>query len=893
MTWTLSEAQQNAVDSDAPKMCILACAGSGKTTTLTRRIARLINEGEAEASQIAAITFTVLAADKLRAELSRLIERKQAVSEMYIGTIHAFCFELIKLVDPLNADDFSVLDQSRQFVLLNKVWNDWRIQELSPTSKRGDTLEKLQTTIDIVKMEDVSLDVIASRNPLLAEIIASYKNTLRENLYFDFADLLRLAVGSFERHPPFRELVQDKFRWLFVDEYQDVDPLQERLIEHLAQTANLCVVGDDDQAIYQFRGTDVRNIITLAHSLPRDAVFPLEVNLRCRSNIVNTSKAIVAKSTSRLPKEIQAKDTGGVVEARQYAKLQDEIDFIINKIKELRAKLNSYGEIAILMRSLASYGQLYLEALKNAGIPYVSKGDRSLFREPVIQKLRGVLEVIAKEPLQVQHLAELSGLFTVNTQPLATDEREVSSLIPSDWQALGFDQSDLDSLKVVLELYESYLQGNFDTTLEIVLTVIDKLGLLTQTDDPSIFYNVCKLTEIVRDFDEIEQTRRIHRLCAYFSVYASGSFDEATPLDVEADAVQVLTVHQAKGLEFRVVFMPMLVERRFPLSRMSERWFLDNDLFDAARYSTGLDDERRLFYVGATRPQDYLFMTCAREIGLKKPVSPSVFLTEASSAISTLTDSPIVAERAGLSPTTDMPLVTSYSSLEYYLTCPYRYLLLKEYGLATPPNPFFALGRAVHLVARLIHEQGKSGVELGDEAIEQLFHEHLHLTGSQLPPYVMKRRISAVVSALKTYAHEKKDWISKTVDVELPFDYGIPGAVVRGRIDLLVQSETPDAVEIIDWKTGRPHEYLRTDFQMQIYALAAREQLDLNVSKATLHYIEHDTSVEAPIDEAFITEGRANLSSVVQGIRDKRFDATPGSVCTRCECRPICKYRAK
>ena len=207
VTWTLSEKQKSAINSDEPKMCILACAGSGKTTTLTRRIARLINDGIADASEVVAITFTVLAADKLRAELSQLIDRKQAVSEMYVGTIHAFCFELVKLVDPLNADDFRILDQSRQFVLLNKVWNDWRLQELSPTSKRGDVLEKLQTTINIVKMEGIDPDVIRARNPLLADIINLYNRVLGENFYFDFADLLRLAVGSFERDEPFRKVV--------------------------------------------------------------------------------------------------------------------------------------------------------------------------------------------------------------------------------------------------------------------------------------------------------------------------------------------------------------------------------------------------------------------------------------------------------------------------------------------------------------------------------------------------------------------------------------------------------------------------------------------------------------------------------------------------------------
>ena len=667
--------------------------------------------------------------------------------------------------------------------------------------------------------------------------------------------------------------------------------MQERLIEHFSQTANLCVVGDDDQAIYQFRGTDVRNIVNLASSLPPQAVFPLDVNLRCRSNIVNVSKAIIGRSSSRLSKAIQAKDKGGLIEAHQFDTVQDEIEFIVKKIKELRPNLTSYGEIAILMRSLASYGQEYLEALRAAGIPYVSKGDRSLFREPVIRKLRGVLEVLAKEPLLVQHLTELAPLLIADVHALAKDTREVSELTPADWKVLGLTETDCDLLNVVFGLHESYLEGAFDSTLEIVFQVIDKLGLLAQTDDPSVYYNVCKLTEIVRDFDEIEQTRRIHRLCLYFSVYANGSFDEATPLDAEADAVEVLTVHQAKGLEFRAVFMPMLVERRFPLSRANDRLLLDHDLFDAARYSTNLDDERRLFYVAATRPRDYLFITCARDVGLKKVVSLSLFYSEAVSELANLRDSPTVAERGKPKPGSDLPLVTSYSSLEYYLTCPYRYLLLKEYGLATPANPFFALGRTVHLVARVIHEKGRENIELSDAEIEQLFAEHLHLPANQLPPYVIKRRVASMLTALKRYAKEKKKWISSTVDVELPFDYGVTGAVVRGRIDLLVQSED-ESLEIVDWKTGQPHDYLRTDFQMQIYGLAAREQLGLNVSKATLHYIEHDETVEYPIDEDFVAAGKTNLSSVVAGIHEKLFEPRPGSVCTRCECRPICTYRA-
>lgn len=880
MTVKLTPEQARVVNSNAPKICILACAGSGKTTTVTHRIGRLINSGLATPDSIAAITFTVLAAEHLRAQLFDLLEPPSKASQISIGTIHSFCFELLKMADVANADNYRVLDQAQQFALLNRMWNEWEIEALDPTAGRADLLGKLVATINIAKMEQISSEKLERQHPHFSALLQKYNQTIREHFYFDFADLIRLVVGTYERHPPFREAVKARFKWIFIDEYQDVDPLQERLITLLGQHANLCVVGDDDQAIYQFRGTDVRNIQNFAHALGEDGVFRLESNRRCRANIVKAATNVVTQCKTRLPKKMVALNEAGQVHHSQFKTLDEEIAFIIAEIQRIRQETGAYRGIAILMRSLASYGQRYLDALRSAGIPYLCKGDRGLLRRPEVRILVAGLEIIAKEkPL----VAMIPALFSEVSVPDG-DERDLTNLNPGDLKALGLSKAQVDHLGQVLDVREEYFRGKFNSTLETLIRLLEHTETFKTLRAPEEYYNVCQLTEIARQFDEIEQTKRVHRLCLFLKLYGERSFDEATPFEATGDAVHVLTIHQAKGLEYDCVFLPMLVGRRFPLQMQRRRWLIDDSLFDSKRYKTSLDDERRLFYVAATRARDRLYLTCSIDVGLKKPVVPSLFFLESRKGVKS---SPCALRPKGAAH--GFPPLASYSALEYYLSCPYRYLLLVEYGLASPINPFFAIGKTVHIVAQAIHEAGLKGSTLSDAAIEQLFKKHLRLPET-VPPYVILRRTTSLTKALIRYQAKEQARIKDTANVELAFDYPVSGAIMKGRIDLLVK-EPSGKYEIVDWKTGDPQSYLRTDFQMQIYALAAREQLGLDVAKTTLYYLESGQEVTYNVDQDFLAKGASALKATVAGINAGRFEATPGSVCKYCECRPVCTFR--
>jgi DNA helicase-2/ATP-dependent DNA helicase PcrA len=886
MGFELSGSQQAAVQSRERKLCILACAGSGKTTTLTRRVAGLVETGELEPAQGAVITFTVLAADHLRIELANLLTQANATSALFIGTIHAFCLELLRASDPLRGDRIRVLADNQQYLVLNRYWDKWNIQAIAPDADKARLLDALVTSIDIIKLERIPEPALKQRHPELARVCGLYREYLRGKLYYDFTDLLLETVTRLEGDPAFRDFVLGKYSHLFVDEYQDVDPLQERLIQLIASKAELSVVGDDDQAIYQFRGTDVKNIRTLANRLPRRAVITLDDNRRCANNITELSKRIVERCNGRLPKPIHAVREGGAVLVRRFPNVDDEASFIADTIKTLRTGPRRFGDFAVLMRSVASYGHFYLDALRAASIPFVCKGDRSLFTRPEVRAITGALEVICKEPLLVEHLSDLADLVGYDLSHLIGDKRDPAALTDADYATVGFDASDVTAVRAVLEVRDRYLAGRFDSILDIVLAVIESLKLLWNPRPAAEFFNVCGLTQIAVEFDEIEQTRRLHRFCGYVQAYARRQFDEAIPLDPDVDAVQVLTVHQAKGLEYDVVFVPMLVKDRFPLESSGKRWLLDDDLFDWMRYANDLDDERRLFYVAATRARDRLFLTCSKDVGLKNPKQASVFHREAAAFVPP--DPPTEPTRSA-SRRGSLPLVTSHSSLEYYLSCPYRYLLLKEFGLASPENPFFAVGRALHLVMGVIHQHGREGRLMPAAEAEELLKEQL-AGADGIPPYVLARRLQAVTKAVKNYLADHRSWILSTADVECSFDIPAFGSVIRGRIDLIIRNEDGSA-SLIDWKTGHQREYLHPEFQMQLYAWAARDQLGLEISKALLYYVEERRSHESEVSHSFIDSGKDAARHLLAGITEKQFQPTPGAVCTRCECRRVCEHR--
>lgn len=889
MTFTLSPEQVEAIEIDTDKLCIIACAGSGKTSTLTRRIANIINRGDIEPSDIAAITFTVLAADRLRYELRTLLGSGKYSSKMFIGTIHAFCANILREFKTPNIAELRILAEGQQFILLDQFWHEWGISRLGPNISKGVLLRRLLESINLAKMERIAIENLMNDNPIFYEIFIKYNKFLKEASLSDFADLVLDVMYILKKDKELKKYIGEKYKWLFIDEYQDVDDVQSEIFSIIADMDgnHVCVVGDDDQSIYQFRGTDVRILLRFARRKSVDTTY-LKVNYRCPRNILAIAKNCVHRINTRLSKEIFSYTPGGRVICRQFERIEEEIEYIVKTIMDYRASgiCKSYGDISILMRSVASYGKCYIDALRDSGIPYVTRGDRGLFERPEIKVIVLVCEWVVKDEHILENMVLLQDVLGLNPAaewdiPLETDIFELSK---EECLSLGMSEEKYRTFNVLLSIREKYNGGRFATLLEIILLIIEALKLCRNASDAEM-YNIASLTQIVFDFDEIRQTRHLTQLCAYFSMYASHSYDEAIPIETELEAVKVLTIHQAKGLEYDHVFIPMLVDKRFPTIERDRSWLINKTLFPSYRYLSKEEDERRLFYVASTRAKKSLHLLCSRDVGINSLKKPSIFFKEAQNVI--LPDGNNFPNEGKKYADTKTPyLITSYSALEYYLTCPFRYKLMKIYGIANPINPFFEFGRIIHAVLYEFHESLLDRNPMSAEEVTTLYN-NIFTFRYNVPKYVLEKRKRAGLNGILRYLKEKNQWLSQVKTTEKDFELVRGRCLLRGRIDLIIGNEKT-GITIIDFKTGEPHEYLRTDFQMQVYALAAMDDMGMRVNRTSLYYLEMEKELTYDVDNTFIEDAETTLMEVIDGIFSKRFDPTPGPVCTRCEVRKFC-----
>ena len=888
----LSYEQQTAVNSDARQLCILACAGSGKTTTLTRRIARLINDKKIDPSRVAAITFTVLAGDNLKYELSRILSDRSATSKMFIGTIHSFCFRILISERILSAEAFEPITESQQFILLTKNWWSWDIQKVKPALDRSSLIEKLTATFDIIKMNGIASELLGEAHPEVLRVYDLYNRYLADNGFIDYAEMLTRVRYLLLNDDQVRMACVERFPYLFVDEYQDVDPVQAEIIDVFRQTADVCVVGDDDQAIYQFRGADERNIQSFSES-DGCVTSHLSENRRCPRNILAVSEKNIVRVARRLPKPMHTGVASGLVCVKEFEDAREEQEYIVETIRHLMSTkaITSYGQVGILLRSVASYGLEYVDALKTADIPCIARGARNLFSRDEVSQLAAVIEWFAKDEDSIEELLQLSLLFSrpISKGVLPAVERS-SLLTEADFRAAGLSPADWLLFSRLHDLRTRYEERKFGSLLELIHRFIEDLGLFRREGDTIAKYNVAQFTRIIGEYEKIEDNRSFRSLAAFLAAYARNSFDEVSPPDMRVDAVNVLTVHQSKGLEFDFVFLPMLVRGRFPLERSTKRWLVDNHLFDSERYMTSLDNERRLFYVACTRARKAVYLLASHNVGLRKPKPPSLFWTESSEVqIPDPNQTPAhnVKPRAK-----EQYLVTGYSALEYYLTCPYRYQIIVEYGLQFPQAVFFQFGKLMHDMLAIVNSSALLERPLSlceaKAYLDQSFARYYKNTNMR--QYDIRKQQLRAMHVIEAYYAQQAGWMSNLVGIEGDLEYATDRALIRGRYDAIVQNERKKHT-IIDYKTGHPHAGLRTDFQMQFYCLAIQGQHDIEVDEAVVYYIEAGQSTVFAVTPGFLREGQENIARTIKGILSGEFDPAPHrGICAQCETRRLCSH---
>jgi len=916
-----TESQFEAVNAPEENLQIIAGAGSGKTQVMAARVAELLSRPPNRPSSIVTFTFTDRAAAELKDRVYQTVRDVHGdvtgMAEMFVGTMHAYSLNLLQsqLYRYLK---FSVLSdvQARLLIDRNSVKSGLTTVPVRSGPSAGQKLKRgidsrLYLQILSILRED---EVDAQQLPEpVAEALAAYRQLLTQHRYLDYSEILLAAVEALEssspEDEPLRQFLRSTVRHVIVDEFQDVNPLQERLVRALHSFgAWISIVGDDDQTIFQWRGSDIDGILTF-HGRYQDVQrVNLDDNFRSSPGVVEVGRRIAQRNDPfRLDKNMVAAGhqqfERGDLLALSFDDPITEAEWIARRITEMRGtpfKDNpedpqrglAWSDCAILLRSVARSAEPIVNALRVAGVPHVVGGLNNLFDTGEIRAATMLFEYVA-------------GAVNASDVVEAWLEADLGVSRETLKAAVGVLDDARDFSKG--ERWGSYnIQRTFLAFLEAIALreeVIPR-GPLGENRGELVLYNLGKFSQLISDFEQInfqsDPARKYESFVWWLrrdapNYYEEGGADAgyATP-----DAVQVLTVHRAKGLQWPVVFVPALQKNRFPSRRQGGRnvWHVipRESVAKPERYDGGEADETRLLYVAATRAQKYLCFTYAPGDS-KQYRRPSPLFTAVTSYPPVLTRAlKVLSKRIGSRPLHETPEVTlSFSELKYLFECPYQFKLRFLYGFNPPIHEALGYGKSVHDCMAEVHKRAMVGDITSPSEAKTLVDTHLHVPFAY--PDLQEDLRMAAQAAVTRYLDANQDVLPRTEYAEKEIELVVSsGITVNGRIDLIRRLDT-DEVSIVDFKsTERAQDEDVTRQQLHVYAIGYEE---LTGSSADLIEVlnldERGKSTREVVDTDLLGETTTMIQEAGSAIRDNQLLRLTNwcDSCERCDLAGICRTR--
>ena len=697
---------------------IIASAGSGKTEVVSQRVADLFADG-VDPEAVVAFTFTEKAAEELKLRVEQRVEARlgenfvDRLNGCYIGTIHAFCFQFLQEY-VARYETYDVLDEHRLVALLTRESNALGIKDLA-----GQLFKSISEFVRNVDIVDNELIPIADLRQPFRDIVARLRERLQTYRFLTYGQLISLAVDELD-NPEVFAAVNGRLRHLIVDEYQDINPAQEALIERLAQSpVELCVVGDDDQSIYQWRGSDVSNIVTFTRRYSDAATFELLTNRRSRPTIVQEANRFGATIQDRLNKAMLPFRPAASPELVTWraATEANEAATIARTIQELCRVGYRFRDIAVLVRSSTSYFRL-LEAFADHHIPVQPAGRTGLFTEPDAQIFGRTFAYLADNEWRSERYGQ-SVPVTLN------------DLVGDYTNGFRLDAGARSAVRKRLRAWKAEAEGPTKPA-DLVGNYYDLLAdcgvAHWDFDDPvsvARLGSLARCSAILADYESVRRRARPDEnvqgemvggedrgtwyyrwLAIHIQNWALGEFEGFEgEEEFTLDAVDLTTIHKAKGLEWPVVFVPCVSAKRFPSSNTgkSQNWHVPEDLFDRTRYEGTVNDERRLFYVAMTRARDWLSVS-THDTPNKRAVAPSKFLLDVVGGVPPhLNDLPLPPPLERKDEDEDLLSIT-FSELADFKVCGLSYRLRTLIGFQPNLAPELGYGKAVHHIMRNVAE---------------------------------------------------------------------------------------------------------------------------------------------------------------------------------------------
>jgi len=980
----LNKEQKEAVLHDKGPLLIVAGAGTGKTTVITQRIVNLIEKKLAKPEEILAVTFTEKAAFEMEERVDKLLDF--GYLDLWISTFHAFCERVLRenALDIGLPPDFKILDNTAAWLLARQNLDKF---DLNYYKALGNPTKFIQALIshfshckdqevypenyleyaDTLKTtDDGPEDGETERIKEVANAYHVYQRILLENSAMDFGDLINYCLKLFKKRPAILKKYRERFKYILVDEFQDTNWSQYELIKLLAEPANnLTVCADDDQAIYRWRGASFSNIIKFQEDFPKAKQVSLIKNYRSSQNILDKSYNFIKQNDPdrlefriKIDKKLVANTSEeGIVEHIHAKTLDQEVGLVLKKILEIqkRDKDFNYNDFAILVRANDS-AIPFIKALERANLPYQFLASRGLYSKPVILDTISYFKLLDNyhEGTAVYRILNLPFLEIAEAD-IATitqfcrrktislfDALQELTLIP------GVSAKTKEKVVFVLSLIKKHSQMAREKGVsEVLVSFLEDSGYLKYLIHNNEIEKIDLLNQFykkVKTFEEATVEPILKNFMEEMNLELESGEEGKLEFDPEKgpDMIKVMTIHGAKGLEFKYVFLVNMVDRRFPTDQRKDPIELPDALIKDIK-PTGdvhLQEERRLCYVAMTRAKKELYFTSADDYGGQRKKKLSRFLAEMGykeeiqnpkfkiqNELLQEKIKPIERLKNKIQPQY-LPAHFSYSQLAAFEKCPLQYKFGFILKVPVRGKSVFSFGKTIHNTLydflKTINEETKT------EQVS-LFGKKSQIPNSKSQKNSNKQNLKSKNNLKFLTEIYERNWIDEWYEdkkqkddyyklgkdilkvfyekfaknppkilkingalaLELPFNLKIGEHTLYGVIDRM--DEESGGVVIVDYKTGESKDKLDADAkeQLLIYQIAAQEVLHLKPKQLYYYYLNDGKIASFLGSEQDILTQKSKIIEEIEKIKNSEFEPTPGWQCQYCDFKDICDFAQK
>ncbi len=951
----LNEQQKKAVIHGDGPLLILAGAGTGKTKVITHRIAYLIASKGAKPEEILAVTFTEKAASEMEERVDLLVP--YGYSYVDISTFNSFGEKVLRnTIHEIGYFlDFKLLDDVEQAIFFREHLFELPLKYYRPLSLPTKHIQELTAAIKRLKQEDIrpedylnyaialekkAKDAVdleqAHKHREMAEVYREYQALMVKDGKIDFEDQVVLTVKLFKERPSVLKEFQQRYKYILVDEFQDTNYIQFELLKLLCEThQNLTVVGDDDQSIFRFRGASLSNIQSFRKIYPEAKKVVLTKNYRSTQDILDSSYRLIQHNNpdrleiqEQVSKRLESTIThaGKSIHMLQLDSLSHEADKVAEIILQKTLEGYTFKDLAILVRRNAD-ADPFLRSLNMKEIPFRFSGSRGLYAQEEVKILVSFIRALTdfEDSKSLFHLA-LSDAYGLEPYDLTALSNYASKkhlalhrvfkMVSRGENPVEISESSEALVKAIFSdlLFFSQLAARQNAG-RVLYSFLERSGFLKRLVEKKNLASEIKIKNMriffdkVKNFSELSEDDSVFGFAKHLDLLQQvGDNPAAAEAEMEEDAVNVLTVHKAKGLEFPIVFMVSLIADRFPGRLRREKIpvpdkLLKEELPERENY---LQEERRLFYVGMTRAKTLLYLVWSKDYGLKRPKKVSPFVLEAldipeaprdtlrASALEEIKryapipspsiPRPMIKEKG--------PLTLSFFQVNDYLTCPLKYKYKHVMRIPEPTHHNLTYGRVLHNMVHFYLRQKMTGKTINEEELIKVYTTHWINEGFLSREHEEMRKKEGERSLRLFYSRQESSGIFPLY-LEKEFRWQHRAIRFIGRWDR-IDSQDRGAV-IIDYKATHVKDQKEADkrtresLQMDLYALSFTKTQDLPLMETQLYFLESDIIGHAAKGKQEQDSAMEKIEEAEAGIKRQNYGAKPDwHNCNFCEFKTIC-----